>query len=201
MFPNLDTSSLGWSVHRRPTFSTRVAAAVSGREVTAPYYATPLYEFELTVDQMSSGWATGSVAAYSLQALQGFFLQLQGQYGAFLFQDPEFSIVQRGPIGTGNASATVFPLLRTLGAYVEQIQYAAVSKVYVNGASLSAGAWSLTNGNTVTLTSAPANGAAVSADFVYYFVCRFLDDVHDYEEFMFRLHTLKSCKFRSRRTS
>lgn len=200
-FPDLGPKSLGWSIHRRPTYSTRVAAAVSGREVTAPYYATPLWEFELTVDQMNSGWQVDSIPPFSLQALQGFFLQLQGQYGSFLFQDPDFSIIQRGPLGTGNASAEVFPLVRTIGIYTELVQYAVVSAVYLNGAALSSSGWTVVNGNQLTLAAAPGAGVTVSADYVYYFVCRFLDDVHDYEEFLHRLHTLKSCKFRSRRTS
>jgi len=49
-FPALP--GLSWSVHKRPSFSTRVASHVSGREVRSPFYAVTLYEFELTIEGM-----------------------------------------------------------------------------------------------------------------------------------------------------
>lgn len=49
-----------------------------------------------------------------------------------------------------------------------------------------------------TLTTAPAIGAQVTADFSYYYRCRFLEDeFSDLEEFMFQLWELKSTKFKS----
>jgi uncharacterized protein (TIGR02217 family) len=192
----------GWSVHRRPTFSTRIPVAVSGREVRTPFYATPLYEFELTYDGLLSGAAMGAIPAQSLQALQGFFLQLQGQYGSFLFTDPDFCQITGGQIGTGDGSTTTFVLQRSVGAYTEAVQAANnVAAVYINGVAQSSTTWSVANGNQIVFTTAPATSAVVTADFSYYFVCRFLDDVQDYEEMMYQIHTLKSCKFRTVRTS
>jgi len=51
-FPTL--AGQGWSVHKRPTFSTRVASHVSGREARTPFYSVPLYEFELTFEGLDS---------------------------------------------------------------------------------------------------------------------------------------------------
>jgi hypothetical protein len=96
----------------------------------------------------------------------------------------------------------VFPLLRTVGAYSEQVQAAnVVSAVYINGVAQAGGSWAVTNGNQIAFAAAPASGAMITADFSYYFVCRFLDDVHDYEEFMYQIHKLGSCKFRSVRVA
>jgi uncharacterized protein (TIGR02217 family) len=202
IFPSLP-ASLGWSVHRRPTNSTRVAAAVNGREVRSPYYAMPLYEFELTYDGLLSGAsAMGAIPAQTLQALEGFFLQMQGQYGGFLFADPENCQVTGGALGTGDGVTTTFLMLRTVGNYSEAIQDAnVVTAVYLNGVAQSGGSWSVINGNQIVFSTAPGAGVTVTADFSYYFVCRFLDDVQDYEEFLYQLHTLKSCKFRTVRTS
>jgi uncharacterized protein (TIGR02217 family) len=202
VFPSpAELGGTGWSVHRRPTFSTRVAAADSGREVRSPYYATPLYEFELTFDGVLSGAAMGSIPAQSMQLLQGFFLQMAGQYGSFLFTDPDFNQMTGAVIGTGDGSSAVFALQRNVGNYSEVVQAAnTVTAVYLNGAPQTGGTWSVTNGNQITFATAPAKGAVVTADFTYYFVCRFLDDVHDYEEFMSQIHTLQSCKFRTVRT-
>ena len=58
----------GWSVHKRPTFSTRVASHVSGREVRQSLYAYTLYEFELTFDGLASGSSFPGLGATSCRA-------------------------------------------------------------------------------------------------------------------------------------
>ena len=78
----------GFSVHKRPMLSTRVASHVSGREVRAPFYAQPLYEFELTFDGLASNAAYPGLGTNSLQSLMGLYLQVQGQFGTFLYTDP-----------------------------------------------------------------------------------------------------------------
>src|SRR5579862_2349234 len=45
-FPTL--AGLGWSVHKKPVFSTVVASHVSGREVRDALYQNPIWQFELT---------------------------------------------------------------------------------------------------------------------------------------------------------
>lgn len=41
IFPSLP--GLSWSIHKRPSFSTRIASHASGREVRSPNYLTALY--------------------------------------------------------------------------------------------------------------------------------------------------------------
>ena len=82
-------SGLGWSVHKKPIFSTIVASHVSGREVRDALYQNPIWQFELTVDGMDSTSSTyAGLGGNSLQSLMGFFLQCQGQYLTFLYTDP-----------------------------------------------------------------------------------------------------------------
>jgi hypothetical protein len=52
----------------------------------------------------------------------------------------------------------------------------------------------------VTFAAAPAAGAAVSADFNWYWLCRFDDDSEDAEEFMARLYALRSLRLRTVRS-
>ena len=86
-FPTLP--GLGWSVHKKPVFSTLVASHVSGREVRDALYQNPIWQFELTFDALSSSPTSyPGAGANSLQALMGFFLQMQGQFGTFLYNDP-----------------------------------------------------------------------------------------------------------------
>lgn len=203
-FPDISAfPGLSWSIHRKPTSSTRISTATSGREVRTPLYTVPLYEFDLTYDVLNSGDANfQAVLAQTLQQIMGFFLQCQGQYASFLFTDPDFNQATGATLGTGNGSTTVFPLMRQISGYSEQVQAAnVVSTIYFNGVAQASSGWAVVNGNQVQFSAAPAAGTVITADFTYYFVCRFIDDVHDYEEFMYQLHTLQSCKIRSVRTS
>ncbi len=306
----------GWSVHKRPTFSTRVAGHVSGREVRSPFYAYTLYEFELTFEGLSSGSSYPGIGNNSLQSLMGLYLQCEGQYGTFLYTDPTDNAVANQGIGTGDGTTISFTFQRALGGFLEPVSWvSSVANVYLNGAIIqSAGfsppavpmlssaaggtlaaatyyvkvtyvtasgetlpssesslavaannllavtspvapsppsaigwnayvamvsgnevlqngatpiaigtnwteptsglvtgtkappaanttGWSITqpNGfnNTLTFNAAPANGAVITADFSYAFVCRFLDDQEDFENFMNGLWQVQALKFRS----
>ncbi len=186
----------GWSVHKKPTFSTRVASHVSGREARTPFYSYPLYEFELSFEGLDSAGAWPSLGSGSLQSLMGLFLQCQGQLGTFLYTDPADNAVMGQAIAIGDGSTTTFTLVRTLGGFTEPVSWAAtVANVKLNGTPTSA--WTLTEPNTLTFATAPAGGAAIAADINYAFNCRFLDDQNDFENFMAGLWTVQSLKFRS----
>ncbi|MHB8885803.1 MAG: DUF2460 domain-containing protein [Methylovirgula sp.] len=194
-FPAL--AGQGWSVHKRPTFSTRVASHVSGREVRQALYAYTLYEFELTFDGLSSGSSYPGLGNASLQSLMGLYLQSGGQYGTFLYTDPTDNEVMGQGIATGDGATTSFLFVRTLGGFIEPVSWASsVANVYLNGAAQSSG-WSFTQPNILSFASAPSNGVVITADFSYAFICRFLDDQNDFEEFMNGLWQVRSLKFRS----
>ena len=112
----------GWSLHKKPKFSTIVASHVSGREVRAPQRQYPLWEFEATFDALASDSASyPGLAAQSLQTLMGLFLQCQGQYATFLYFDPtDYSVASQG-FAVGDGATTVFQLTRTLGGFVEPV--------------------------------------------------------------------------------
>ncbi len=194
-FPSL--AGQGWSVHKRPTFSTRVASHVSGREVRSPLFADTLYEFELTFDGLSSASSFPGLANNSLQTLMGFYLQCQGQYGSFLYTDPTDNAATTQVIGTGDASTKNFVFQRSLGGFTEPVSWVtSVTHVYLNGTAQMSG-WSLVQPNTLSFTSAPGSGVVITADFSYAFVCRFLDDQEDFENVMSGLWTVDALKFRS----
>ena len=199
-FPAL--AGQGWSVHKRPTFSTRVASHVSGREVRQALYAYTLYEFELTFTGLSSGSSFPGIGNNSLQSLMGLYLQCEGQYGTFLYTDPTDNTVTGQGIATGDGSTTSFTFMRTLGGFIEPVSWvSSVANVYLNGVAQSASTYSVTapNGfnNTLTFPTPPGGGTVITADFSYAFVCRFLDDQNDFENFMSGLWQVQSLKFRS----
>ncbi|HTV32752.1 MAG TPA: glycoside hydrolase TIM-barrel-like domain-containing protein, partial [Methylocella sp.] len=196
-FPTLP--GLSWSVHKRPTFSSRVAQHVSGREVRFAFYAQTLYEFELTIEGLdSTGVLYPGLGANSLQSLMGLYLQCQGQVGTFLYTDPTDNSVIGQAIGTGDGVTTVFTFQRTLGGATEPVSWVmGTPTVYENGTPVSSSAWTLTAPNTLTFTTAPASGVAITSTFTYAYNCRFLDDQEDFEEYMNGLWKVETLKFRS----
>jgi uncharacterized protein (TIGR02217 family) len=200
-FPSL--SGLGWSVHKKPVFSTIVASHVSGREVRDALYQNPIWQFELTVDGLDSSGAGDypGLGMYSLQTLMGFFLQCQGQYSTFLYTDPTDSGATNVTFATGDGTTTSFTFSRYMGAFLEPVGWVtSVSNVYLNGVNQASG-WSLTTPNSLVFTSAPGSGVAIAATFAFAFQCRFDSDDQDFEQFMSNLWKADSVKFKSVRTS
>jgi uncharacterized protein (TIGR02217 family) len=199
-FPTL--AGLGWSVHKKPLFSTVVASHVSGREVRDALYRNPIWQFELTFDALSS--SPGSypgAGANSLQTLMGFFLQMQGQFGTFLYTDPTDNTATNATFATGDGTTTTFSFSRFLGAFLEPVGWVTnVSNVSLNGVNQPSG-WALSTPNSLVFASAPGSGVSIAATFTYAFECRFDSDDQDFEEFMLNLWQVESVKFRSLRTS
>ena len=191
----------GWSVHKRPTFSTRVASHVSAREVRTALFSHALYEFEVSYDGLASNGLGGSLAslgATSLQTLLGFFMQCQGQFGTFLYTDPSDNTALGQGLGLGDGATTTFTFARAIGGYAETVGWVtSVATVYVGGTAQLPSAWSLNQPNILSFATPPLTGAAVTADFAYAFVCRFLDDSQDFENVMTGLWQLQSLKFRN----
>jgi len=203
IFPALP--GLAWSVTKSPTFQTRIQRAVSGRELRALDYPYPLWQFTLVFDFLRDNPAAGFD---ELRTLMGFFMLCQGAFGTFLFQDPSDDRVSGQQIGTGDTLRTVFQLQRTMGktlpggGFLEPIVAPnVVSAVYFNGIVQDPAGYSVdpTTG-LVTFNIAPGSGLIITADYSYYFRCRFIDDSYAFENFMFRLWQLKKLTFISVRS-
>ena len=176
-FPVVTT--MAWPVTVRGKTSTDLADHVSGRSSRAQKRAYGLYEFELPFDVLRAD------AHAELQAIAGFYDNVGGADGSFWFAPPNFGVMSGQLLGNGNGSQTAFALVRSIGGYTEPVQAASVTAVYLNGVFQSSG-WSVSSGYApvVTFVSAPASGVSVSADFTTLWLCRFADDVADFENFM-----------------
>lgn len=200
LFPSL--AGQGWSVHRRPTFSTRVASHVSGREVRSPLYAQTLYEFELTFDGLSASAdpALSGLGIGSMQTLAGFYLACRGRLIPFLYVDPTDARVEAQEIGIGDGTTSNFTLCRTIGGYPEPAPWVRAIDSVMIGAAAQVG-WSLVPPNVLSFSSAPATGDRIVASFTTGYLCRFLDDQQDFENVSKDLWRVKSLRFRSVRTA
>ena len=198
IFPALP--GLAWSVTKTPTFQTRIQRAVSGHELRALDYPYPLWQFALVYDFLRDNPQAGYD---ELRTLLGFFMLCQGAFGTFLFQDPSDFQVAGQQIGTGDASRTVFQLQRAMGAmlpdggFLEPITAPnVVSTIYLNGITQAPATYSVDPATgLVTFDTAPGSGLIITADFTYYFRCRFIDDKYDFENFMRHLWQLKKLTF------
>jgi uncharacterized protein (TIGR02217 family) len=203
IFPTLP--GLAWSVTKTPTFQTRIQRAASGRELRALDYPYPLWQFALVYDFLRDNPAAG---CDELRTLLGFFMLCQGAFRTFSFVDPSDCQVTRQYIGTGNASTAVFQLQRTMGAnlpgggFSEPVQAPnLVRAIYFNGITQDPAAYSVdANSGLVSFATPPGSGLIITADFTYYFRCRFTDDKYDFENFMYRLWQLKKLTFISVRS-
>ena len=71
----------------------------------------------------------------------GFFLQLQGQFGTFLYTDPDDNTVTGQAFATGDGSTTSFTIERSLGGFLEPVGWVtSIANVYLNGAAQSGSA-------------------------------------------------------------
>jgi len=192
-FPDLPT--LGWSVKLSPVFSTAAALHVSGKEVRAAKYAVPLWDMELSYDLLRM-----ASPDTELQEIVGFFGQCQGAEASFYFEPPALSPACGQALGTGDGAMTSFPFAVAIGgAALSPANVGTVSAVYLNGVPQSGGFTVNADAFAPSLTfaTAPASGVAVTADFHWYFLCRFEDDGEDVEEFMSMLYALQSLKLRA----
>jgi uncharacterized protein (TIGR02217 family) len=195
-FPAVPTR--GWSVTFSPIFSIGAALHVSGREVRAAKYISPLWEIELNYDVLRMVSPNSE-----LQQIIGFFEQCQGEDASFYFEPPTLSPVAAQALGIGDGTTTTFAFAVSIGDYaLSPANVGTVSAVYLNGVAQSSGytvnATALAP--SVTFAAAPAAGVAVTADFDWYFLCRFDDDSETLEEFMSKLQALQSLKLRTVRS-
>ena len=71
----------------------------------------------------------------------GFFLQLQGQFGTFLYTDPDDNTVTGQAFATGDGATTSFTMMRSLGGFLEPVGWVtSIANVYLNGVAAIAAA-------------------------------------------------------------
>lgn len=201
LLPGLKYSSK-WS----PAFlNMPTATTASGADIDLALAQYPLHDFELSYEFLRD-----SLSPSEFRTLMGFFLQLGGTVGRFLFDNPDDNQVTANPIGTGDGSNKIFTLTRFFGANgygasepVGVANTSATFNVYNNGSLVSPSAYtvdtSLPCANTVTFTTAPASGHAITVDMSYRYYCKLADNAATFEKFMNQLWsvekiTLHSCR-------
>jgi uncharacterized protein (TIGR02217 family) len=195
-------------------FKTRKQVSVSGKETALADWSAPRYRWDLTYTLLRQGSFQASTWS-EFATLMGFYDQMKGGFDTFLYQDQDDYTVTGQGIAIGNGSQLYFPLIKSFGGYAEQVLAPnVVTAVYFNGVAQTVGSvwnwctWGGTAGNgggAVTWTTAgylyfgtaPANGVVITADFSYYYPCRFVDDQCEFEKFQAGCYAVKKMSFMS----
>jgi uncharacterized protein (TIGR02217 family) len=186
---------LGFDVVRTPQWDTVVQTSLSGKETRFARQTYPRWKWDMAYNVLRSNASYGE-----LQMLAGFFNERQGKFDTFLYQDADDNSVTGQAVATGDGSTKVFQLIRTFGGFIEPVLAPnVVSGIYVNGvlqtSGVSTSAWGSAAPGMITFTAAPANGAAVTASFSYYFPVRMSVDSVSFTMFLSQYYKAKNFSF------
>ena len=199
VFPTL--TGQGWGINRTEIWDTTIAMNQSGKETRMANQTYQLHSWDLTFTALRQGRVHNSSYTEFAQ-LAGFYNQRQGCFDSFLYADNDDYTVTGQAIGTGDGSTLTFPLVRTFGGFVEPVLAPhTVATVYVDGVD-QVGFWTVSNWGSATpgvITfsggHAPTNAKAITADFTYYWPCRFLTDRISFNKFISNIYEGKSVSF------
>lgn len=115
---NTALPGLTFSVHKKPSFSTRIARASSAFEVRNAMQEFPVWDFELVYDFLEDR----SGAESSLKTIVGFFLARQGAFDSWLFKDPDDYLCVSSTCGVPDGVTTTFYFCREMtGGFLERV--------------------------------------------------------------------------------
>ncbi len=200
LFPDLPGKS--WSIMKSALFDTMVVQHASGRELRAPRRAAPVWQFSLQYDGLAHDFAHHGLFFRSLQMLIGATHSAKGQALPFIYADQLDDYAQDSILGYGDGVNRTFYFQRPIGIYAETVQYVtAIDAVRVNGTPQFYN-WDLVWPNILKFnsSSAPISGADITSDFNFAYICRFLSDQQDFENFIEGLCQVRSLKFRTVRS-
>lgn len=206
VFPTLP--GLAYSVHKVPTFSTRIQKSASGRESRIANWAYPEYRFTLSFeflrDQRSvPSNQTPSAPFDELRQLEGFFLQRRGSAEPFWFTDPTDSIIASGVkqtiIASALAGVTDYVVPRAYGGFVEPVGAINAMNLFVNGNFQVTPSYlvNVPYDGWIRFGAAPTTGHPITWDGSFYFKVRFDRDEMDFDQFLYDLHKVGTVTLRT----
>jgi hypothetical protein len=145
-FPVL--AGLQFPVVRTTQWNGDIQESISGRENRLSYYTYPRYVYKGDISVLRS------FSPFDFQTLMGFVNKRQGQYDSFLYTDPDQNSVTGQAIGSGNGSTAAFPLVNTLGGFIEPVLAPnSINNVYLAGVSIPSAGYSAATNGALTQTS------------------------------------------------
>lgn len=181
---------LSWNVVRRPVFNNVVKRSASNREFRGSLSAYPLWEYKLSYEVLRA-----RTALTEMQQLAAFFCLRGGDFDTWLYSDPDDNTATLASFGTGNGTTTAFQLLRSFGGFTEPVYCLNAAPAIYKGGVLQVLTTDYTVSTTGVVTFVVAPAAALTWTGTYYFRCRFLKGMLEFNQFMKQFWELRSLEF------
>ncbi len=201
VFPDLPGVAMG--IKRSAKWLNRNYQSVSGKETNVALWSYPEWSWSLPFEVLQT--IAGSPDFWTLA---NFYNAQGGDFAWWLYSDPDDCAITGQPLGDGDGATAAFQLVRAggyFGGFVEPIWAPnRVGAVYVSGVQLAASAWSVSPWGgaapgVLSFAEAPPAGALVTADFSWYFVCRFTDGQIDFSEIAAGLWSVDKLAFKAKK--
>jgi hypothetical protein len=188
------------------TLTGTATLAAAGTAYTVGDIVSPSGGTISAIGGAPTSWSVASISGPGPTGpITGLTLQNPGSYAVV---PGVTNIPLTGGTGTGGQVSvswlTRVQLVRTMGdaslpgtGFAEAMSAPnVVSKIYFNGITQPM-TWTVDSTTGIVTLPIPFFGTqpVISADFTYYFRCRFIDDRYDFENFMLKLWTLKKLTF------
>jgi uncharacterized protein (TIGR02217 family) len=184
---------------KRPTFATQVRTSTSLRTTRNSLTPFPAWDFEVSFPYLPTDSTFRAASGTDFAEICGFFMKMHGQHGSFLYRDPQDHQVTAGALGTGDGVTTEFKFVRVMGIAepVGQVDVDAGYTIHLDGAAVDPADFTFNQPNGLTFDVAPGRDVAITATFEFDFVCHFLSDAADFEQFNRDLFELRQIGFRA----
>jgi len=202
LFPN-NILGLTWNGTRETDFTSTYQEAITGKVSSATYTKYPTTMWDLNYELLNQ-----AAAQDDLKKIMGLFNQQQAQAINFLYQDPAFNSVANEVFFIGDGikkQAQLTAQYRVPGGpgLAEKIQALNPTVLFVMK-DLTAGI-TLVNGvdyfvgatGNITFPVAPALNHQIAWTGSFYYICKFVTDNIDPEQFMQNFWQMQSISFRS----
>lgn len=166
-----------------PTFSTKIQAAVSGREYRTSLMANPTYDIQLNYEFLRAD------SRQEMQRLVGFYLARKGSYDNFLFRNVDDCAVTDQMIGNGDSRTTSFQLVRGFGPeFVEPVQNVdAITNIKVGGAIKVFNTDYTVSATGMVIFAVAPGVLPITWTGTYFYRARFTADNQEFDKFMNKL--------------
>ncbi|RYY22457.1 MAG: TIGR02217 family protein [Sphingomonadales bacterium] len=159
--------ALGREAEVAPEVSTAIVTSASGAEARNAEWAEARTHYDV---------GPGVRSEADISALLGFFRARMGPARGFRLRDPFDWQGEDEVLGVGDGTASAFQLVRSYGGVTRRITRPVSGTVRVSVGGVETEAFALGAGGLVTLDLPPADGAEVTASFVFDVPVRFAED-------------------------
>lgn len=203
ILPTLHT----FSVTKTPILATPTYTSVTGIVTRTQTQMFPTWEFRLkysglrTETQNIEKFAQWS-PQHEYEQIIGVFLACKGRYGRFFFRDLSDYRRVGQHVGTGDGVVYAYRIIRTLGLG-DKTLYEPVGgvdlrepfTVWWNDVEIDTGFSVSEDLQSLVFNTPPPPGMVIKTDFCFFYYCRFIEDVEDFEEFVRNVHSVGEFAF------